>query len=76
MWVDSIEIEDGYLFDELGTIEAAWHMQVDKLGPFVVEIACQGNNLYDNLDGKIAENRKRAYQTLAIPEDFQYTKLY
>ena len=39
---------DMELFDELGTIEATWHMDLDKLGPFVVDIDCQGNNLYKN----------------------------
>lgn len=76
LWVDSIRIEDVHLFDELGTIEAAWFMQLNKLGPFVVDIDCQGNNLYDNLDIVIDKNRKKAYEMLSIPEDFQYTKLY
>jgi hypothetical protein len=42
----------------------------------VVDIDCQGNNLYDNLDIIIDKNRKKAYEMLSIPEDFQYTKLY
>lgn len=76
LWVDSIKIEDVHLFDELGTIEAAWHMELDTLGPFVVDIDCEGNNLYDNMDAVIEENRKKVYAMLSIPEGFQYTKLY
>ena len=46
LWASQIQITDVELFDELGTIEATWHMTVDKLGPFVVDIDCYGNNLY------------------------------
>ena len=76
LWVDSIEIEDVYLFDELGTIEASWQMKLDKLGPFVVDIDSEGNNLYDDLDIVINENKKKVYEQLSISSDFEYTKLY
>jgi tartrate/fumarate subfamily iron-sulfur-dependent hydro-lyase beta chain len=76
LWVESIKVEDVYLFDELGTIEAAWHMRLDKLGPFVVDIDCRGNNLFDRLDATIEANKQKAYEMLGIPKDFQYTKLY
>lgn len=76
LWVDSISIEDVYLFEELGSIEAAWHMQLNKLGPFIVDIDCKGNNLFDRLDTIIAKNKERVYRMLNIPDDFEYTKLY
>ena len=64
------------LFDELGTIEATWHMDLDKLGPFVIDIDTQGNNLFERIDDVVAENKKKAYAMLGIEEDFEYTKLY
>ncbi len=76
LWVDAITIEDVYLFDELGTIEAAWHIKLDKLGPFVVDIDCKGRNLFDGLDKKIEANKVKAYKKMGIPQDFEYTKLY
>ena len=76
LWIDHIEIRDVHLFDELGTIEAAWQMEVDRLGPFVVDIDTRGNNLFDMLDAVIAGNKEKAYAMLNIPEDFEYTKLY
>lgn len=76
LWVDSIVVDDVYLFDELGTIEAAWHIKLDKLGPFIVDIDSQGNNFFDQLDNVIADNYKEALKKLKIDEDYQFTKLY
>lgn len=76
LWIDSIKINDVYLFDELGTIEAAWQLQIEKLGPFIVDIDCNGNNYFDALDKIIEQNVNKAYKILNIPEDFEYTKLY
>lgn len=76
LWASQIKITDVELFDELGTIEATWHMELDKLGPFVIDIDTQGNNLFERIDGVVAENKKKAYEMLGIEDDFEYTKLY
>jgi tartrate dehydratase beta subunit/fumarate hydratase class I family protein len=60
----------------LGSIEAVWQLNLDKLGPFVVDIDCRGNNLFDELDKKILLRKKEAYRITGIPEDFEFTKLY
>ena len=75
-WVQNIDITDVELFDELGTIEATWSMTVKELGPFVVDIDCQGNNLYKNHEKEVDEARDKALKALGIAPDFQYTKLY
>ena len=75
-WVDHIQITGVELFDELGSIEATWHMTVDELGPFVVDIDCRGNNLYKNHEQEVDENRRKALEELGIGSDFSYTKLY
>lgn len=75
-WVQNIDITDVELFDELGTIEATWHMTVTELGPFVVDIDCRGNNLYKNHEKEVDEAREKALRALGIEPDFQYTKLY
>ena len=75
-WVQNINITDVELFDELGTIEATWHMTVDKLGPFVVDIDCYGNNLYKNHEHEVDAAREKALEKLGIGSDFEYTKLY
>ncbi len=76
LWVDSITIKGVDYLEELGSIEATWQLQLDKLGPFKVDIDCGGNNLFDELDEVISANKEKAYETLNIPADFEYTKLY
>ena len=76
LWIDSITVEDVYLFDELGSIEAAWFFKLDKLGPFIVDIDSAGNNYFDLLDAKIAERKDAALEKLGIDKDFEFTKLY
>ena len=76
LYLDNIEITDVHLFEELGSIEAAWILRIDELGPFLVDIDTKGRNYFDELDGALAENRKKAYQRLGIDENFEYTKLY
>ncbi len=76
LWVDAIEIEGVDLFDEMGSIEAPWHFVLNKLGPFVVDMDCFGNNLFDEVSAKVEENREKAYEMLGIPDDFSFTRLY
>ena len=76
LWIDSIEVEDVHLFNELGSIEAAWFFKVNELGPFIVDIDSEGNNYFDKLDDSIAKNKKRAFEKLGIEESFEFTKLY
>ena len=75
-WVQNIHITDVELFDELGTIEATWSMTVKELGPFVVDIDCEGNNLYKNHEDEVNAKRDEALEKLGIGVDFEYTKLY
>lgn len=76
LWIDSIEVQDVHLYDELGRIEAAWFFKVHELGPFIVDIDAKGNNLFDLLDEKIANNKEQALLDLGIDPDFEFTKLY
>lgn len=76
LWIDSIEVQDVHLFDELGSIEAAWFFKVDKLGPFIVDIDADGNNFFDAFDEEIAKRKDQAMIDLGIDPDFEYTKLY
>ena len=76
LWIDSIEVQDVYLYDELGKIEAAWFFGLKELGPFIVDIDTEGNNYFDRLDESIAERKNEALKKLGIDEDYQFTKLY
>ncbi len=76
LWVDSIEVQDVHLKDELGSIEAAWFFKVKDLGPFIVDIDSKGNNYFDRLDGEIAKRKEEVLKELGIESDYKYTKLY
>ena len=76
LWIDSIEVQDVYLYDELGKIEAAWFFGLNELGPFIVDIDAEGNNYFDRLDESIAQRKNEALKKLGIDEDYQFTKLY
>lgn len=65
-----------YLYDELGRIEAAWFFKVKELGPFIVDIDCEGNNFFDKLDDQIQERKTAALKELGIDKSFVFTKLY
>ena len=76
LWIDSIEIQDVHLYDELGRIEAAWFFKLNDLGPFIVDIDCEGNNYFDRLDKDIADRKDKALKKLGIDDTFEFTKLY
>lgn len=76
LWIDSIEVQDVHLYDELGRIEACWFFKLKDIGPFIVDIDTKGNNYFDKLD-KIIEKRKiEALKSIGVDPDFEYTKLY
>ena len=76
LWIDSIEVQDVYLYDELGRIEAAWFFKMNELGPFIVDIDAEGNNYFDHLDKDIADRKEKALKKLGIDDAFEFTKLY
>ena len=76
LWVDSIEVQDVHLYDELGRIEAAWFFKVNELGPFIVDIDTKGNNYFDALDKEILERKNEALKKLGIDPEYKFTKLY
>jgi len=76
LWIDSIEVQDVYLYDELGRIEAAWFFKLNDIGPFIVDIDTDGNNYFDALDVEIAKRKESAMAELGIENDFEFTKLY
>ena len=76
LWLSSIEVEDVYLFDELGSIEAAWFFKLKDLGPFIVDIDTEGNNYFDRFDDSIQNRKEEVLRDLGINPDYQFTKLY
>ena len=62
-----------HYMNELGKTEATWLFEVERFGPFFVDMDAHGNNYFASIDGR-AESRKRAvYRSLGIPDDYAYT---
>ncbi len=76
LFLPAIRIQDVRLFEELGSIEAAWLLDLERLGPFVVDIDAEGNNYFEALDRQVADNLRAAKAELGIPADFAFTRLY
>ncbi len=76
LWRDAITISGVEMFDELGSIEASWQLELNELGPFIVDMDTYGCNYFDRLDKEIQAARRQVYERLQIPEDFKPTELY
>ena len=76
LWHDSIRIQGVELFEELGSIEACWLLELDALGPFIVDMDSHGRNYFDELDVHVAKQRDAVLQSMGVPKDFTPTKLY
>ena len=76
LWHDSIKLQGVELFQELGSIEACWLLELDELGPFIVDMDSHGRNYFDELDVHVAKQRDAVLQSMGVPEDFTPTKLY
>ncbi len=75
LWLDSIKLEHVDLFQELGSIEATWYMELNELGPFIVDIDSRGNNLYLNHEQEVDKSRDAIFEEMGL-NGFEYTKLY
>ena len=76
LWHDSIKIQGVELFEALGSIEACWLLELNELGPFIVDMDSHGRNYFDELDVQVAKQRDSVLQSMGVPEDFTPTKLY
>jgi L(+)-tartrate dehydratase beta subunit len=76
LWIDSIEVQDVYLYDELGRIEACWFFKLNDIGPFIVDIDTKGNNYFDALEKKVLERKAEVLKSIGVDPGFEYTELY
>lgn len=62
-----------YFLNELGKTEATWVFEVEKFGPFFVDMDAQGRNYFEELNKDICKNLPGVYQSLGISLDYTYT---
>ena len=64
-----------YFLDELGKTEATWVFDVERLGPFFVDIDSRGNNYFEQLDAGAKARMARACEEMGVPADYTYTNV-
>ncbi|MFN2351686.1 MAG: fumarate hydratase C-terminal domain-containing protein [Kiritimatiellia bacterium] len=62
-----------YFLEELGTTEATWVFEVDKFGPFFVDMDARGNNYFQTLNDEVEARSAQVNARLGIPSDFTPT---
>jgi L(+)-tartrate dehydratase alpha subunit len=55
-------VRDVHWLDELGIAQAMWILEVENLGPFMVESNMNGNSLFERENEKIAERLPKLYE--------------
>ena len=60
-------VREVYWLDELGIAQAVWVLEVNNMGPFIVESDAEGNSLFELSNSKINENLASVYEGLPDP---------
>ncbi len=55
-------VRDVHWLDELGIAQAMWILEVENLGPFLVEGDLNGDSLFERENEKIAKNLQKVYE--------------
>ena len=55
-------VADVHWHEELGLAQAMWVIEVENMGPFIVESDLQGNSLFERENEKIAHNLEALYE--------------
>ncbi len=68
-------VRDVYFLEELGKTEATWIFEVEKFGPFFVDMDAHGNNYFDLLNKDVKGRSGAINRELGIPDDYNYTSV-
>jgi len=69
------KVHEVYFLDELGKTEATWVFEVEKLGPFFVDMDAAGNNYFSDLNEQVKANVEKISESLGIPKDYRFTNV-
>lgn len=64
-----------HFLEELGKTEATWVFDVERFGPFFVDIDAHGRNYFVDLDEQTRQRIRAVHADLGIPDDFAYTEV-
>jgi len=57
-----VRVKDVHWHEELGLAQAMWVIEVENMGPFIVESDLKGNSLFERENAKIARNLDSLYE--------------
>ena len=69
------KVHNVFFLDELGKTEATWIFEVEKFGPFFVDMDAHGSNYFEELNHDIHKKLAEVSQSLGIPPEFNYTQV-
>lgn len=62
-----------HFLEELGRTEATWVMELERGGPFIVDIDTKGSNLFHQVNREVESKFEKFYEKFGIPKEFEYT---
>ena len=65
-------VKSVYWLEELGIAQAVWVLEVNHLGPFIVESDMEGNSLFELCNRQINKNLSKLYEGLPEPVLHRY----
>ena len=69
-------VREVHFLEDLGKTEATWVLEVERLGPFFVDMDAQGGNYFEELEADVDARMREAYESAGIPEGFAYTDVH
>jgi tartrate/fumarate subfamily iron-sulfur-dependent hydro-lyase beta chain len=69
------KVHEVHFLEELGKTEATWIFEVEKFGPFFVDMDADGNNYFSDLNEQVKVNVAKISESLGIPKDYNFTNV-
>ena len=64
-----------HFLEELGKTEATWVFEVERFGPFFVDMDAQGRNYFEEQEAEVESRIAQVRSRLGVPADFAYTRV-
>jgi tartrate/fumarate subfamily iron-sulfur-dependent hydro-lyase beta chain len=68
------KVRDVFFLEELGRTEAAWVIELERGGPFIVDMDAKGRNLFHEVRKGVNRRFHKIYRHFGIAQPFKYTE--
>ena len=68
-------VRAGYFVEELGKTEATWVFEVERFGPFFVDMDARGANYFEDLDQAARERMAAELERMGVARDYAWTSV-